>query len=136
MLISSDDRNLIFDAIEAIENKKLLTVSGYDNIPTLPGVYAIYKNQEMVYIGQSKAIQRRVKSKCHPYYNDDVRVAWILVRDKKLRLALESALIFCFEPEGNTVMPVDFYADDRIDQLIIGIKRKQSFGGTGAVKQA
>lgn len=97
-------------------NSNLPRATDLKKIPNKPGVYILYRNQRMVYIGQAARIRGRLLN--HHVYQVGIEVAWIQVKDKRLRYCLEQVLIYCFEPAHNQHVLADVYTGTRLDQLI------------------
>lgn len=81
------------------------------NIPKGPGVYFFYSKNNIIYIGKAKNLQKRVLS----YYKKNVldykvtniiskadKIDWILSKNEKEALILESELIHRHKPRYNT----------------------------------
>lgn len=71
------------------------------HLPDLPGIYQFVKDDEIVYIGQSTSIKRRVNQ--HMLSNgDDVSFKYEIIEDEKERKKKEKKLIREKQPEFNS----------------------------------
>lgn len=93
----------------------LKDVPGVREIPVFndTGVYFLLSGDEVVYVGQSVSVHRRVASHVGRFHFD--RVVWIPVDGVALD-ATEAAFIRLFNPEENRGVPT---TDDSLDQQIL-----------------
>jgi excinuclease UvrABC nuclease subunit len=70
--------------------------------PEMPGVYMLWRDDELLYIGQSANLRQRL---AHHHRNRRwyTRVEFIEVADETARLEFERQLIDYFKPLNNTV---------------------------------
>lgn len=67
-----------------------------------PGLYFLFDDEDLVYIGQSKNIANRLKNN-HHIYQSHHRIRFATVRDDDKRQAIEKALILLLCPSLNTM---------------------------------
>jgi len=71
-----------------------------EKIPEVEGIYFLFDDEELIYIGQSKNIHQRLTS-AHPIYNRSLLVGIWTTSDDEERLATEKWLIEQYEPPMN-----------------------------------
>jgi len=79
------------------------------NIPSVPGIYLFYKNDELVYIGKATSLKNRVRSYLKPKTARPIESLISLVTDVKWKrtdsvleaLILEANYIKKFKPKYN-----------------------------------
>lgn len=84
----------------------------------LSGVYLLSSRGNIVYVGSSIDIPRRVS--CHRSTKKYDRVFWIPVRQESL-LRYESVLIRFFQPDYNSTHYCDYFGDDNSVLVELGL---------------
>lgn len=73
------------------------------HLPDAPGIYFVFRGEEVIYIGKARRLSERWKSTTHHRYAQlstmgDVRLAWVTVEEEALLDELEAASILYFDP--------------------------------------
>lgn len=104
----------------AIETGKIIKVNSCCDLPSLSGVYFLYDNDELVYIGQSINLRRRLKN--HHVYKPGHTIHYWLMDRTQLR-PIEWALIAIYHPKGQRKQYLDTNYLNNFDiEDITGIK--------------
>lgn len=72
-------------------------------LPRRGGVYALYRCDELVYIGHAGNLRVRFNKHMRTQQIDAVKIA--LVADRRERQRIERRLLFRLRPSGNRVLP-------------------------------
>lgn len=81
-----------------------------EKLPKYPGVYGVYKDDSLIYIGSSRNLYLRWKAGTHhtcKYYRgseSNVTLTWLQVEEERLR-EIERALILDLSPLVNRTLP-------------------------------
>ena len=97
-----------------------------DLIGNSPGIYALYDDNELYYVGKSTDLKKRVKQ----HLKDRHLASWThfslyLVRNSERIHEIESLVIRIANPEGNRVVPKGKSQGELLRQLKLMVKHKQ-----------
>ena len=97
-----------------------------DLIGSTPGVYALYDNSELYYVGRSTDLRKRVKAHLRDkHYASWSHFSLYLVRNEEHIGEIESLLIRIANPRGNTVKPKGRSSSSMLKELKKLVKQKQ-----------
>jgi hypothetical protein len=121
-------RSLITDRVEGIS--KDVFKRYFSEITSLigssPGIYALYDEDQLYYVGKSTDLKKRVKQHLRDrHYASWTHFSWFLIRKVDHINEIESLLIRISNPKGNRIKPKGRAKGDLIKKLKKMVKDSQ-----------
>jgi len=125
---TTQSRALVEQAVERISREIFSSYSGIftDLISSSHGIYALYNNAELYYVGKAIDLKRRVKQHLKDKHLDSwTHFSLYLVRKEEHIKDIESLLIRIANPKGNQAKPKGYDTKELLSKLRAQVKKKQ-----------